>query len=309
MTVDTTWLRCPNCFQELEPVGGRTIGCADGHRFDESRHGYVTLLPPKAPRTIGDDREMLDARSAFLATGAYRAIAGTVADLAAIDVRAREDGRSVARVADLGCGTGYYSAAVAERLGAADVLAADRSPDAVRASSRALRSLSPSVDASTGLSTGAAPTGVVLDLWRPLPLRDGTADVVLDIFAPRNPAEFARILAAEGRLIVVVPTGRHLAELRADGSMLEIPEGKDDHVVGQFAAASLVVLERRRLEYTIVVDAASRAHLVGMGPSAHHRAADAGTASGAETSEHVGNEAPAGSPITVSVDVLAFGHR
>jgi 23S rRNA (guanine745-N1)-methyltransferase len=40
------------------------------------------------------------------------------------------------------------------------------------------------------------------------------ADVVLDVFVPRIPVEFHRVLRLTGRLIVVRPTGRHLAELR-----------------------------------------------------------------------------------------------
>ena len=61
MSIDTTWLRCPNCLLHLDAVDDRTLGCDTGHRFDISKHGVVTLLPPKAPRTIGDDRAMLDA--------------------------------------------------------------------------------------------------------------------------------------------------------------------------------------------------------------------------------------------------------
>ncbi|WP_395243187.1 putative RNA methyltransferase [Agromyces sp. MMS24-K17] len=317
MTVDTTWLRCPNCFQDLESVDGRTVGCSTGHRFDESRQGYLTLLPPKAPRTIGDDRAMLDARTAFLDTGAYRPIADAVAQLASgAEPRNRAGGapgithRSASpRLADLGCGTGYYAAIVARRLGSTDVLLADRSPDAVRAARRSLRS---EWDAWTreptpaGRSESPGPeraserlTGVVLDLWRPLPLRDGVADVILDVFAPRNPSEFARVLAPGGRLIVVVPTVRHLGELRAEGAMLEIPDGKDEHVVGQLDTTGLELADRRRVDTAIEVDAVSRAHLIGMGPSAHHRDEDAAGAGGPESPE---------SSITVSVDVLAFEH-
>ena len=45
------------------------------------------------------------------------------------------------------------------------------------------------------------------DVFRPFPLADGVADVVLDVFAPRNPAEFHRVLRPTGRLIVVRPPG------------------------------------------------------------------------------------------------------
>lgn len=66
------------------------------------------------------------------------------------------------------------------------------------------------------------------DVFRPFPLADAGADVVLDVFAPRNPAEFRRVLRPTGRLIVVRPTRRHLAELRArTPAMLTVDPAKE----------------------------------------------------------------------------------
>ena len=80
MSIDSTWLRCPNCFLDLAEVDGNVFGCAAGHRFDRAKHGYLTLLPPKAPRTVGDDREMLRSRAALLDSGAYAPIAAAITD-------------------------------------------------------------------------------------------------------------------------------------------------------------------------------------------------------------------------------------
>jgi 23S rRNA (guanine745-N1)-methyltransferase len=46
-----------------------------------------------------------------------------------------------------------------------------------------------------------------------LPLADACADLMLDIFAPRNGAEFHRVLRPGGALLVVTPHPDHLAEL------------------------------------------------------------------------------------------------
>ena len=221
MSIDTTWLRCPNCFQDLSAIDDRVYGCAAGHRFDRARQGYLTLLPPRAPRTVGDDREMLAARSALLDGGAYSPIAAAIADVVAA-VPPRASGASL-RIADLACGTGYYSATIARAVPDAAFLLADRSPDAVRISLRAL----------------PAATGVVLDLWRPLPIRDGVVDVALNVFGPRNGAEFARVLGPNGRLVVVVPGETHLQELRRDGAVLDVPAGKADRVGEQLHAFGL----------------------------------------------------------------------
>ena len=274
MSIDTTWLRCPNCLLDLSAIDDLVFGCPNGHRFDRARHGYLTLLPPRAPRTIGDDREMLAARAALLDHGAYSPIAEAVATAAGPAVAFA----APARIADLGCGTGYYSATVARALPTATFLLADRSPDAVRTSLRALP------DA----------TGVVLDLWRPLPIRDETVDVALNIFAPRNGGEFARVLRPGGRLVVVVPAEAHLRELRRTGALLDIPAGKADRVAEQLAESGFHAETATTIEYSLETDAATRGLLAGMGPSAHH--------TGSLSSE--AGDAPV--DVTIAVDVIVF---
>lgn len=276
MSIDSTWFRCPNCSADLSPVGDRVYGCDHGHRFDRSKHGYLTLLPPRAPRTVGDDREMLAARAALLGRGAYRPIAEEVARTA-LPAHPGFVEASL-RVADLGCGTGYYSRHLSDVRPDTNFLLADRSPDAVRAALRAV----------------PRATGVVLDIWRPLPLRADIADVVLNVFAPRNPVEFARILRPGGRLVVVVPRPDHLRELRELGRLLDVPAEKAGAVTEQLAAAGLVRRSVAGVQYILEADSDTRALLAGMGPSARHAVSLAdGLADG-------------NVDVTIAVDVLVF---
>lgn len=288
MSIDSTWLRCPNCSRPLTEFDGRVLGCETGHRFDISKHGTVTLLPPRAPRTVGDSREMLDARAELLGSGVYAPIASAIGEACA----SVEDAKSGSlRIVDLGCGTGYYSAHLATVFPGAAFLVADRSPIAVRIASNAVPHA----------------TGVVLDLWRPLPIQDASADVSINVFAPRNPDEFARITRPGGSLVVVVPTDRHLGELRAHGGMLEIPSGKAEGVSDRFARAGFGLDKHRRIEYVVSLDQAQTRSLVGMGPSAHHVADDAHDAAASPTASV--ETAPMSDPtidVTVSVDVLRF---
>jgi len=277
MSIDSTWLRCPNCFSALDAVSERVFGCVNGHRFDRAKHGYLTLLPPKAPRTVGDDRAMLAARAELLDGGTYAPIAEAIVESLIGDGSATEPPGRL-RVADLGCGTGYYSRRVRGAIPDADILLADRSPDAVR---MALRDV-----------PGA--TGVVLDIWRPLPVRDAVVDVILDVFAPRNAAEFARVLRPGGRAIVVVPTRAHVRELREAGAMIDIPAEKAASAADQLRPAGLELTSGRNIEYRIEMDAGLRRLIAGMGPSAHHAASLAPLGDDART------------PVTVSVDVLVF---
>lgn len=284
MPIDSTWLRCPNCLLDLQLHSERVIGCANGHRFDLSRYDIATLLPPRAPRTIGDDREMLEARRRLLDSGAYEPVADAIAyaaeNLAADGTGPRGGGSAEhpLRIADLGCGTGQYAQRLAVRFPHSALLVADRSPVAVRMSLRAI----------------PAASGVVLDLWRPLPIRDAIADVAINVFAPRNPAEFARIVRPGGRLIVVVPTPEHLVELRRLGLVLDVPAGKSERVRAQLEPAGFRLADDSTVEYGISADAETRSLLVGMGPSAHHRADSQQLPAGDELA------------VTVSVEVLSF---
>lgn len=297
MSIDSTWLRCPNCFHDLAGITERVLGCESGHRFDVAKHEIVTLLPPRAPRTVGDDRSMLEARAALLASGSYAPIAEAIVAAARAHAAQRPsltaDGSDESvgrnddlRVVDLGCGTGYYAGVLAAAFADASVLLTDRSATAVRLATRAV--------------PGA--TGVVLDLWRPLPIRDGAADVAINVFAPRNAPEFARIIRAEGILIVVVPSAAHFTELRRLGATLDIPEGKADRVTEQFSEVGFDLLQTTRVEYLLDTDAELRGQLVDMGPAAHHRTNDA---------DDTVDPSPidATLTVTVSVDVVVFERR
>jgi SAM-dependent methyltransferase len=221
---------------------------------------------------------MLAARQDLLRSGLFSPIADAI-------ITASSQGLSdVAspRIADLGCGTGYYAVRLAQAIPSASFFAADRSPIAVRMAARTIPNS----------------TGVVLDLWRPLPLRDTTADLAINVFAPRNPAEFARVIRRGGTLVVVVPTTDHLMELRTRGDLLDVPGGKDAFVTGQLVSAGFSAPHTVRVQYEAAVGSVQRAALVGMGPSSHHVTAGPDDAPpGVE---------PPPERVTVSVDVLAF---
>ncbi|MGN6125089.1 MAG: methyltransferase domain-containing protein [Humibacter sp.] len=274
LTTLSEWLRCPICFHPLSGDPPHVLGCDEGHRFDANKHGYVSLLSSQ-PRIAGDTPEMLDARAELLDSGAYDAVARVVAESAAL---ARPE-----RVIDAGCGTGHYSAALLSMLSpTARVLAADVAPDAVRRSVRRIGR-----DRSDGL---------VADTWRPLPVRDKSADVVINVFAPRNVGEFHRVLADGGHLVVATPQPDHLIELRRALPMLDVPAGKSQRLTDE-------VSEHFRLDhastvrYRLSVSHDTATALRAMGPSAHHA--------------RTATTAPPSLPreVTVAVDVLRFARR
>jgi 23S rRNA (guanine745-N1)-methyltransferase len=239
-------LCCPHCGGGLE-LGEGTARCADGHSFDVARQGYLNLLPGDARTGSADTAAMVRARVEFLAGGHYAPVAEAVADAATTT----EAGEGLA--IDLGAGTGYYLAELLERLPAASGLALDVSKHALRVAARA----HPRIGA------------VGCDAWAGLPVRDAVAALAINVFAPRDPAELARVLVPGGSLVVVTPNRAHLAELVSAVGMLTVQERKRERLAGKLGTLFEPVAETA-VERELVLGHGDLTALVAMGPSARH---------------------------------------
>jgi 23S rRNA (guanine745-N1)-methyltransferase len=241
-------LVCPVCGAGLE-LADRGLLCPGGHAFDIARQGYANLLPGNARPGTADTPEMVRARDEFLRSGHFDAPADRLAGAVA--------GVGPSFVVDAGAGTGYYLSRILDRSTGAVGLAMDISKHAARRAARAHQ------------RAGA----VVADLWRPLPLRDGAADVVVNVFAPRNAAEFHRVLRDDGQLLTVTPSPRHLGTLVEPLGLLSVDERKTERM--DAALAGYFKFDaRQEIESEAVLTHDEAATLVGMGPSAHHVPAD-----------------------------------
>jgi 23S rRNA (guanine745-N1)-methyltransferase len=248
-------LRCPNCGASLT-VAGRVLSCATGHAFDLARQGYVTLAPPRGSGARGDSTGMVAAREGFLAAGHYAELAEAIVAeaIAAVAPAVVESVRTRGGlVVDLGAGTGYYLAALLQDLPDWHGIALDASRPALR---RALRA-HPRIAA------------VACDVWREVPIQDTGADLVLNVFAPRNPQEIARILAPDGALIVVTPTSRHLHRLVRDFGLLDVEADKQARLYATLSP-QLEPVRRLELEFDMTLGRDAVHTLIAMGPSAHH---------------------------------------
>jgi 23S rRNA (guanine745-N1)-methyltransferase len=112
---------------------------------------------------------------------------------------------------------------------------------------------------------------VACDAWGPLPLRDHAAAAVLNVFAPRNAAEIARVLRPDGAAVIVTPSASHLQELVAPLGLVRVDPDKEERLARQLAT-TLEPVEREELRWRIRLDGARAA--AAMGPSAFHVAAD-----------------------------------
>ncbi|WP_081748632.1 putative RNA methyltransferase [Nocardiopsis sp. CNT312] len=241
-------LACPVCGGGLT-TAERGLACPAGHTFDIAREGYASLLTGATPPGTGDSKEMVADRLRFQRAGHYDPIGRALADALARELH----GRAVPLIADIGGGTGHYLAQILDALPDAVGLTLDASKFAARRAAKAH-------------PRGGAATA---DTWRGLPLRTGSADALLNVFAPRRAAEFHRVLAPGGLLAVVTPDPEHLAELRTRLGLLDVDPRKDDRLAqglhGHFAPAG-----DRPVRFTLDLDRDAAATVVGMGPSARH---------------------------------------
>ena len=93
---------------------------------------------------------------------------------------------------------------------------------------------------------------------------DAAAAVVLDVFAPRNQREYARVLHADGVLVVVTPRTGHLAEL-AEATISVDPE--KERRLHDSLTPSFVQRSSEDLTRTMDLDAADVHDIMHMGPS------------------------------------------
>ncbi|MEH0984040.1 putative RNA methyltransferase [Micromonospora sp. CPCC 205556] len=247
-------LRCPVCAEPLAAATDtRALRCPRRHTFDVARQGYVNLLTGRAPH-VGDTAEMVAARADFLAAGHYDVISAALARAAATAVATAGAGvGAYPLVVEAGAGTGRHLAAVLAALPDAVGLALDVSKPALRRAARA----------------HPRATAALADTWQRLPLADASTAVLLDVFAPRNGAEFRRVLHPAGALLVVTPTGGHLAELVDALDLLRVDPDKADRVAENLAGH---FTQERATEHTarLRLTHDEVATLVGMGPSAWH---------------------------------------
>lgn len=183
---------CPCCRAEMYvSENGKSVYCRGKkrHCYDFSADGYLAL-----GQGGGDSKEAVRARKSFLSIGAYDFAAKAVVDT----VGGLVDNN--ATVIDAGCGEGYYTNKIAEICG--EAVGFDLSKFACSAGAKSAK--------AKEISNTLYATGSVFEL----PIADGIADCVVNIFAPCAENEYSRVLKDGGYLIVVGAGREHLMGLK-----------------------------------------------------------------------------------------------
>ena len=271
-------LACPHCERPLGLDGvPRAVRCEQGHSFDLARQGYLNVGSGAASRNA-DTPAMVAARDRFLTAGPYRPVVDRMLELALDSAPASP------RLLEVGAGTGYYLARLVDGLDESRGVALDVSVAAARRAARA----------------GPRIGSVVADVWRQLPVATGAIDLLLNVFAPRNSVEFARVLSDRGVLLTVTPQRHHLAEIRGPLGLLEVAPDKQQQLQATLAG-TLRQTYRESLSFAVELDDRLLHDVVAMGPSAFH-------VSDEELTTRVGAVATPVS-VTVAVELGAWAVR
>lgn len=257
-------LTCPICTDPLTPTGAAFV-CPRGHTFDMAREGYVNLLVGRAHGAVGDTKEMLRARRTFLERGFYAPLSQQMNAMAAQLTLAHTVVGGTPPAAplllDAGCGEGYYLGRLYESLaarfatGTFSYLGIDIAKEAVRLAAKRYHH---------------AIRFAVADVKRRIPVADASVALLLNIFAPRHPAEFARVVAPGGTLLIAIPGPRHLIELRERYGLIGIEPEKARHIAAQLAGLFTLVASAP-LDYTLDLSGDDVRQLLIMTPNARHR--------------------------------------
>ena len=225
-------LLCPVCKNSVVIIyenSGRMI-CKGPkiHSYDFAAGGYINLGTPLQSGG-GDSKQAVRARSEFLNTGLYTPISDALCE------ELNKNLSPNALIIDAGCGEGYYSTAIA-KCGFA-LAGFDLSKFACDAAAKRAKALQLS-NAFFGVASVFS-----------LPIRDSSADAVVNVFAPCAEKEYSRVLKSGGKLVVVSAGEDHLLglkkavydEIRRNDERADMP-------------AEMKKISTRRVKYNITVD-------------------------------------------------------
>lgn len=192
--------QCPLCQHALD-TRSSSWRCVNNHSFDQAKSGYVNLLPVQNKRSKqpGDDKHMLIARRNFHQARGYEPLMQNLHKL----IKSHLNGDKTAyTIYEAGCGEGAYLAFVTQALCQDGYDIKAFGSDIAKAGVEM---------AAKKYKNAQFVVGSNFDL----PVAAHTLDVVMQIFAPGNHCEYARVLAKQGMLVTVDPGPNHLCELKA----------------------------------------------------------------------------------------------
>ena len=236
---------CPVCSAALLPApSAKNFICQNNHCFDLAKEGYLNLLPVqhKGSGQPGDNKQMAQARRAFLEEGYYE----PAAKAAAMMIETCQP----TRLLDLGCGEGYYSRAIAAHCTTLKNKLQQHGLDISKFAVAAAAKKQPNARFIVASSNR-------------LPYTDRYFDFLLKVFAPSNEHELRRVLKPSGFLLTVAPGPKHLWQLKQ-----LIYAQAQEHTCNNIAPPGFERVDLQHIRYKIAPPPLHRVSLLQMTPFA-----------------------------------------
>lgn len=182
-------LRCPLC-QEVLIQETKEAYCKNNHRFDRSKVGYFNLLITNK-NNQGDNKEMILSRDRFLNQWYYKFLVEKCIEIL--------KPYGISTMIDVGCGQGYYTQAISERLSLRDTLGIDLSKEAIVKASKKSKSIQ-----------------YVIASIASCPVVDNGYDLLLNGFSPKFIDECVRVVKEDGHLLFIDVGTNHLIEMKQE---------------------------------------------------------------------------------------------
>lgn len=188
---------CPVCSKKMTKIERKYI-CEGNHNFDVSKYGHVNLLlsNQKNSKIPGDNKEMVLSRKNYLEKGYYEGISNGVNKIVEDNLKTQD-----IKILDIGCGEGYYTNRLKEKLDELNVkneiVGIDISKEAIVSAAKSHKNIEWIVASACSL-----------------PIEDESLDFIICMFAKIIPEEKMRTLKKGGKLIVVSTGENHLLQLK-----------------------------------------------------------------------------------------------
>lgn len=227
-------LRCPCCGSDMV-LGNdsRSLFClgARKHCYDFSSSGYLNLSPTHSAG--GDSKDAVRSRSEFLDSGAYAPVAEAICEMLGKYLKVGD------RIVDAGCGEGYYSSRISDE--GYNVLGFDLSKDAVNSGAKRAKR-----EKNDNTFFGVASV-------YSLPLKDSSADALVNIFAPCAEEEYLRVLKNDGVFAFVYAGEKHLMGLKR--ALYDIVYENEERAD---LPRQMELVEKKRMLYEITLEGNSQ---------------------------------------------------
>ena len=244
--------QCPLCFLPLTQHQNHWI-CDNNHQFDLAKEGYVNLMPAhhKRSKNPGDNKEMMQARRAFLENQHYQPLRQAVIDtvLQHLDLSQHN------QLLDIGCGEGYYTSELATALQKQNPLNQVYGLDISKVAIKYAAKRYPQAQFCVASS-------------HRLPFADQSLNGIIRIYAPCKDEELVRTVKTGGIIVTVTPAPRHLYQLKE-----AVYQSVRLHDSQAKAINGFELIKQTTLPYTMTLNSQDAVALLQMTPFAW-RAAD-----------------------------------